>query len=96
MLLGITTGEGMGLRDLIFGNKKSAPQVEDGNPALVEAMHELALKECPKNRKNVYEALLGALLLIPVPEIPPGLNRAPGLHTTTTDVQFQFFDAARP
>lgn len=77
----------MGLRDLIFRNKRQPLHVEDRNPALVQAMQEVALKECPENRKNLYEALLEAMLLIPVPEIPLGLG--PGLHTTTGDVQMQ-------
>jgi len=79
----------MGVLDFIFGRRKKALP-EDRNSPLERAMHELALKECPENRKNVYEALLAAMLLIPVPEIPPGLDRGPGLHTTTTEVQFQF------
>lgn len=73
--------------DSIFGKKKTV-RLEDGNPKLVLAMHELALKENPENRKNLYEALLGAMLLIPVPEIPSGLG--PGLQTTKTNVQLKF------
>lgn len=79
----------MGFLDLIFGRKKESGP-ENRNSSLERAMHELALKECPENRKNVYQALLGAMLLIPVPEIPPGLDPGPGLHTTTTGVQLQF------
>ena len=51
---------------------------------LVRAMHDIALNENPENRKKVYEALLGSMLLVPVAEIPadlsglgPGLQRRP-------------------
>jgi len=72
--------------DSLFGQKKEA-RLDDGNPELVRAMNELALHEKPENRKKVYEALLGSMLLVPVPEIPVGL--VSGLQTTTNEMQIQ-------
>jgi len=72
--------------DSLFGQKKEA-RLDDGNPELVRAMNELALHEKPENRKQVYEALLGSMLLVPVPEIPVGL--VSGLQTTTNEMQIQ-------
>jgi hypothetical protein len=72
--------------ELLFGKKNKA-RLEDGSPELVRAMHELASNEKPENRKKVYEALLGSMLLVPVPEIPAGLS--PGLQTTTDEVRIQ-------
>jgi hypothetical protein len=63
------------------------PKPEDGNPSLVKAMHELALSDDPENRKKLYQAILGAMLLVPVPETPKGLG--PGLQTTSGDIQIQ-------
>ena len=57
---------------------------------LVRAMHDIALNENPENRKKVYEALLGSMLLVPVPEIPADLSGlGPGLHTATSKTQIQ-------
>lgn len=70
--------------------KKTESRIEDGNPALVRAMHELAVQENPENRKKVYEALLGSMLLVPVPEIPADLaGLGPGLHTANSKTQIQ-------
>jgi hypothetical protein len=70
--------------------KKTDVRIEEGNPALVRAMHDIALNENPENRKKVYEALLGSMLLVPVPEIPADLNSlGPGLHTATSKTQIQ-------
>jgi len=57
----------------------------DGNPSLVHAMDKVASSDNPENRKELYEALLGSMLLVPVPEIPAGLN--PGFQTTKSDTQ---------
>jgi hypothetical protein len=72
--------------DALFGKKKEA-SVEDGNPALVRAMHEIALHDNPENRKKLYEAFLGSMLWVPVPEIPAGLG--PGMQATKTGMQIQ-------
>jgi hypothetical protein len=70
--------------------KKTDSRSEDGNPALVRAMHDIALNETPENRKKVYEALLASMLLVPVPEIPADLaGLGPGLHTATSKTQIQ-------
>jgi hypothetical protein len=70
--------------------KKTDARVEEGNPALVRAMHDIALNENPENRKKVYEALLGSMLLVPVPEIPADLSGlGPGLHRATSKTQIQ-------
>ena len=70
--------------------KKTDARVEDGNPALVRAMHDIAVNENPGNRRKVYEALLASMLLVPVPEIPADLSGlGPGLHTATSKTQIQ-------
>jgi SseB protein N-terminal domain/SseB protein C-terminal domain len=70
--------------------KKTDVRIEEGNPVLVRAMHDIALNENPENRKKVYEALLGSMLLVPVPEIPADLSGlGPGLHTATSKTQIQ-------
>ena len=70
--------------------KKTDARVEEGNPGLVRAMHDIALNETPENRKKVYEALLGSMLLVPVPEIPADLSGlGPGLHTATSKTLIQ-------
>lgn len=71
--------------DWLRTKKKASP--EDGNPALVKAMHEIALADNPDNRKKLYQALLQSMLLVPVPETPKGL--APGLRTAKRETQFQ-------
>lgn len=57
----------------------------DSNQALVTAMNKLASNESPENRREVYEALLGSMLLVRVPEIPSGLGA--GLQITKADTQ---------
>jgi len=53
-------------------------------------MHDIAINENPENRKKVYEALLGSMLLVPVAEIPADLSGlGPGLHTATSKTQIQ-------
>jgi hypothetical protein len=70
--------------------KKTESRSEDGNPALVRAMRDIALNDNPENRKKVYEALLASMLLVPVPEIPPDLaGLGPGFHTATGKTQIQ-------
>jgi hypothetical protein len=68
--------------------KSPEVHLENGNPALVQAMHELALKDNEENRRRLYELLLGSMLLIPVTEIPPGLSS--GTQTVKTNVPIQF------
>ena len=70
----------------MLGRKRS-PKPEDGNPSLVKAMHELALSDNLDNRKRLYEAFLGSMLWVPVPEVPKGLG--PGLQTTRGDIKLQ-------
>ena len=72
--------------DSILAKKK--PRLQDGNPALVQAMNELALKDNSENRRNLYVALLGSVLLIPVPEIPSGLSH--GVQASKAGLQIQF------
>ncbi|MBZ5719344.1 MAG: SseB family protein [Acidobacteriia bacterium] len=72
--------------DSLFGKNKEV-RPEEGNPVLVQAMHQLALNDSSENRKQLYDAFLGSMLLVPVPEIPPGLT--PGLQTTKTNVELQ-------
>ncbi len=50
-------------------------------------MHDLASRDNPENRKNLYEALLASMLLIPVPEIPSGVM--PGIQTLQAKTPFQ-------
>jgi hypothetical protein len=70
--------------------KKTDIRIEEGNPVLVRAMHDIALNENPENRKKVYEALLGSMLLVPVPEIPADLSGlGPGMHTATSKTLIQ-------
>jgi SseB protein N-terminal domain/SseB protein C-terminal domain len=70
--------------------KHADSRIAEGNPALVRAMRDIALNENPENRKKVYEALLGSMLLVPVPEIPADLSSlGPGLHTATSKTQIQ-------
>ena len=76
----------MGLFDFLLGRKKS-PNPEDGNPSLVKAMHDLALSDDPDNRKKLYQAILGSMLWVPVPEVPKGLG--PGLQSTQGDIKLQ-------
>jgi hypothetical protein len=72
-----------------LGNKADS-RSEDGNPALLRAMHDIALGENPENRRKVYEALLASMLLVPVPEIPADLaGLGPGFHTATSKTQIQ-------
>ena len=75
----------MKLIDSLFGKKKL--RLDDGNPALERAMHEVALNDRLESRKKLYETLLGSMLLVPVPEIPTGL--VPGLHTATNETRIQ-------
>ena len=63
----------MKLFDSLFGKKREV-HLENGDPALVQVMHELALKDNEENRRTLHEVLLGSMLLIPVTEIPPGLS----------------------
>ncbi len=72
----------------LFG-KKSANVVEDGNPALVHAMEAVAANDNPGNRKKLYDALLNAMLLIPVPEIPAGLSLEAGIQTIKEGVEIK-------
>ena len=72
--------------DALLGRKKDSP-IDKGNPALVQAMHEVATNDNPDTRKNLYEALLASMLLIPVPELPPGVG--PGMQTLQSGVQLQ-------
>jgi len=70
--------------------KKTDGGSEDGNPALVRAMRDIALNDNPETRTKVYEAMLGSMLLVPVPEIPADLaSLGPGLHTATSKTQIQ-------
>jgi hypothetical protein len=72
--------------DFLHRRNKENP-LDDGNPALVRSMHEVALSDNPETRKNLYQALLASMLLIPVPEIPAGLKT--GLHQLQPGVQLQ-------
>jgi hypothetical protein len=71
-----------------FGKKKQNP-IEDGNPALVRAMEGVAANDSPENRKKLYDALLNAMLLIPVPAIPAGLSLEPGIQTIEEGVDIR-------
>ena len=51
-------------------SKRQRFQYEGENAVLVQAMHELALKYNPENRKKMFELLLSSTLLIPTPELP--------------------------
>jgi SseB protein N-terminal domain/SseB protein C-terminal domain len=74
----------MNLIGSLFGRKKDSL---DANSALVRAMQEVASHDNPESRKTLYDALLGSMLLVPVPEIPAGL--APGLQTAGNEVQIR-------
>ncbi len=70
--------------DSLLGRKKDSP-IDEGNPALIKAMHAVATNDNPDNRKTLYEALLVSMLLIPVPEMPQGLGT--GMQTLQSSVQ---------
>jgi hypothetical protein len=64
-------------------SKRQRSQYDGENTVLVQAMHELALKNDSENAKKMYEVLLSSTLLIPTPELPasrPG--EEPDNHTT--------------
>jgi hypothetical protein len=75
--------------DSWFGKKSVSP--EDGNPALVRAMHEVATSDNAETRKQLYEALLASMLLIPVQELPSGLGA--GMHTLQAGVKLPLFSS---
>lgn len=60
---------------------------EEGNTALVQAMHAVALQDNPDNRKRLYSALLRSMLIIPVPNTPAGSK--PGLNTAAGNLELQ-------
>jgi hypothetical protein len=60
---------------------------EEGNPALVQAMHDVAVQDNPDNRKHLYSALLRSMLIIPVPEALAGSK--PGFNTAAGNVELQ-------
>jgi SseB protein N-terminal domain/SseB protein C-terminal domain len=73
-------------------NAQGPEEIE--NPELVRAMHAVATNDNAENRKQLYTAMLGAILLIPVPEVPPELR--PGLQTAGQGFQLRvasFLDA---
>jgi hypothetical protein len=74
----------------LFGKSQRNP-IEEGNPLLAVAIHELALNETLLNRERVYKELLRSTLLVPVPEIPPGLG--PGVQSIAADIQIQLSTA---
>ena len=76
----------MSLIGFLFRKEKKS-LTEDDNSRLVQAMREVSSNDNPPNRKNLYDALLGSMLLVPVPEIPAGLS--PGLHTVQDGVQIR-------
>jgi hypothetical protein len=67
--------------------KKGQTLPEEGNPALVHAMHAVALQDNPDNREYLYSVLLRSMLIIPVPEAPAGSK--PGLNTAAGNVELQ-------
>ena len=83
----------MNIIDSLFGKKEKYP-AEDGNPRLARAMHEIALNDNAGNRKNLYGALLSSVLLVPTPEVPPGLS--PGLNKTREEVQIRLTSVTDP
>jgi SseB protein N-terminal domain/SseB protein C-terminal domain len=73
--------------DRVLGRKNANP-LEDGNQLLLQAMQKVATNDNPENRKELYEAFLASMLLLPVPEPPAELS--PGMHTLQSGVQLQF------
>ncbi|MHB8217342.1 MAG: SseB family protein [Candidatus Sulfotelmatobacter sp.] len=75
----------MNFIESLFGRKKDP--IKDGNAQLVRAMEEVASNDSPVNRKKLYDALLGSMMLVPTPEVPAGLS--PGLNTTREETQIR-------
>lgn len=68
--------------------EENAQRPEDiENAELVRAMHAVATNDNPENRRQLYTAMLGSMLFIPVPEVPPELS--PGVHTATQGFQLR-------
>lgn len=76
----------MAFYDKWFSKKGQLP-LEAGNPALLQAMHNVALQDNTDTRKQLYSALLEATLIIPIPEVPAGLK--PGANISDDKVQLQ-------
>lgn len=66
----------MGFRNPFIGRSKNTP--------LLKAIESVASADDPRSRMNLYRALLGSVLLVPVPEIPEGLGE--GTHASPHSV----------
>ena len=61
--------------------------IEAGNPDLVKAMHEIALRDGLENRERLYYAMLESMFVVPIPGTPSGLQ--PGMNTLAKDAGIQ-------
>jgi hypothetical protein len=69
----------------IFGRKKQF-KYDGPNAELVQAMHEMALRDDAGNRKKLYKAILSSTLTIPTPELPEAL-RSPGVKAAVPNTR---------
>jgi len=76
----------MGFLDALL-RKKKGPSAQVENLALLQAMTDVAGSDNAETRRKLYAAMLDAVLLVPVPEVPREL--APGTHTTSSPVAIQ-------
>lgn len=62
--------------------KQGPVSPKEDNPALAQAMQEVALHNTPENRNRLFSILLQTMLIVPTPELPagwkPGFNTADG------------------
>jgi hypothetical protein len=61
--------------------------IEAGNPALVNAMHQIASQNSAENRNRLYSIMLQSMFIIPTPAANIGLQ--PGMNTLTQGANIQ-------
>ena len=69
----------------LFGSSETATSLPDPK-ALIDAMHTVALKDTPENRKNLYEQFLKGWFWICVQEIPEGFKAEIGKLAAGTNI----------
>jgi hypothetical protein len=79
---------GMGILGSLFGKKKG-DSPDEGNAALAQAMHAVAMNDNADTRKKLYQELLASMFLIPVPELPKGLG--PGTQKIETGMELPLY-----
>jgi len=80
----------MGILGSLFGKKKG-DSPDEGNAALAQAMHAVAMNDNADTRKKLYQELLASMFLIPVPELPKGLG--PGMQKMETGMELPLYSA---